>query len=323
MAVPRRLVALRALNLGDLLVVVPALRALRRHFADHEITLVSHAWLEPLAELIGRIDRFRATRGLAPLTAPMHPDVAVDLHGAGAGSAAALAALAPRRHLGHAAPGRPGPVWPDGGHERGRWCELLVAHGIPADPDDLLLRPPPLPAPVPAATVVHVGAGYGAKEWPLERFAAVAARLRVDGHRVVVTGSAAQRPRALTVAAQAGLPASAVLAGCTSLPELAALVAGARLLVAGDTGVAHLASAYRTPSVVLFGPAPIEEWGPPADGPHRALTVAERRRGDPFAADPDPALLGVTVPDVLDAVGEVLVVPARSPRCGAADGIDR
>jgi ADP-heptose:LPS heptosyltransferase len=306
---PRRLVALRALNLGDLLVVVPALRALRRHFADHEITLVTHAWLEPVAELIGGIDRFRATRGLAPLTGP-RPDVAVDLHSDGGESAAALAAPAPRRHLGYAAPGRPGPAWPEGGHERRRWCGLLVAHGIPADPDDLLLRPPPRPSPAPGATVVHVGAGYGAKEWPAERFAAVAARLRADGHRVVVTGSAAQRPRALAVAERAGLPVADVLAGCTGLAELAALVAGARLLVSGDTGVAHLASAYRTPSVVLFGPAPIEEWGPPADGPHRALTVAGLRRGDPFAADPDPALLGVTVEDVLDAVGAVPAAPA-------------
>lgn len=48
---------------------------------------------------------------------------------------------------------------------------------------------------------------------------------------------------------------------------------------------------------MLFGPAPVEQWGPPADGPHLSLTVAQRR-GDAFAADPDPALLGVGVEDV-------------------------
>jgi ADP-heptose:LPS heptosyltransferase len=154
--------------------------------------------------------------------------------------------------------------------------------------------------------VVHVGAGYGAKEWPVERFAAVASVLRARGHRVVVTGSIADRPRAIAVAEQAGLRPGAVLAGTTGLRELAALIAGAGLLISGDTGAAHLASAYRTPSVVLFGPAPIEEWGPPEDGPHRALTVPALRRGDPFAADPDPALLGVTVADVLAAVGELI-----------------
>jgi len=306
---PRRLVVLRALNLGDLLVVVPALRALRTHFADHELTLVTHGWLEPVAELVGGIDVFRPTRGLEPLTGPLRPDVAVNLHAAGGESAAALDALAPQRRIGYAAPGWPGPVWRPGGHERRRWCDLLVAHGVPADPGDLLLHPPPGPSPAPGAAVVHVGAGYGAKEWPVGRFAAVAAALRADGHRVVVTGSAAQRPRALAVAERAGLPPAAVLAGSTGLPELAALVAGAALLISGDTGVAHLASAFRTPSVVLFGPAPVEEWGPPEDGPHRALTDASRRRGDPFAADPDPALLAVTVPEVLAAVAALRPAP--------------
>jgi ADP-heptose:LPS heptosyltransferase len=304
--VPRRLVALRALNLGDLLVVVPALRALRRHFPDHELTLVTHGWLEPVAGLIGGIDRFEPTRGLVPLTRPRRPDIAVNLHAAGGESAAALDALDPQRRIGFAAPGWPGPAWWPGGHERRRWCAMLAAHGIPADPADLLLHRPDEPSPAPGAAVVHVGAGYGAKEWPTERFAAVAAALRSAGHRVVVTGSAAQRARALAVAELGGLSPAAVLAGGTGLRELAALIAAAALLVSGDTGVAHLASAYRTPSVVLFGPAPVEEWGPPEDGPHRALTVPALRRGDPFAADPDPALLAVSVADVLAAVAELI-----------------
>jgi hypothetical protein len=52
---------------------------------------------------------------------------------------------------------------------------------------------------------------------------------------------------------------------------------------------------------VLFGPAPPEIWGPPP-GPHIVLTKAEVRRGDTFAADPDPAILGVTTQEVLEAV---------------------
>jgi ADP-heptose:LPS heptosyltransferase len=307
--VARRLVALRALNLGDLLVVVPALRALRRAFPRHEITLATHVWLAPLLPLIGSVDRLEPTRGLTPLAGPQGPDVAVNLHGVADESNTVLDALRPRRRIGHAAPGWPGPPWQAGRHERNRWCDLLAAHGIPADPEDLLLLPPRYPSLVPGATVVHVGAGYGAKEWPAERFAAVAARLHRDGHRVVVTGAVRQRGRAVAVAQRAGLADEAVLAGCTDLTELAALVAAARLLISGDTGVAHLASGYRTPSVVLFGPASPEEWGPPESGPHRALTVAELRRGDPFAADPDPALLAVTVADVLAAASDVLNDP--------------
>jgi len=51
-----------------------------------------------------------------------------------------------------------------------------------------------------------------------------------------------------------------------------------------------------------FGPAPPEEWGPPASGPHRVLTHAELRVGDAFGAEPDPALLAVTVDELLEAI---------------------
>jgi ADP-heptose:LPS heptosyltransferase len=184
---------------------------------------------------------------------------------------------------------------------------------------------------VSSATVLHVGAGYGAKRWPADRFARVAAELAGAGHDVVVTGSATERDRAATVARLAGLPPEAVWAGRTGLAELAALIAAARLVVSGDTGAAHLASAYRTPSVVLFGPAPVEEWGPPETGPHRALCAEEQRRGDPFAPDPDPALLAVTVEGVLSAVAEVLAsvpiltrpVPSRIPQARSPIGSDR
>lgn len=108
------------------------------------------------------------------------------------------------------------------------------------------------------------------------------------------------------MASKAGLPRDRVLAGRTDLAGLTDVVGRAALVVCGDTGVAHLASALGTPSVVLFGPAPPDRWGPPPDGPHVVLTDARRRRGDPFADDPDPALLAVTVDDVLGAATALL-----------------
>jgi ADP-heptose:LPS heptosyltransferase len=119
--------------------------------------------------------------------------------------------------------------------------------------------------------VVHPGAAHHRRRWPAERFALVAAALANAGEEVVVSGSAAEVGRAREVADRAGLPRSAVLAGCTDVVALAGLVAGARLVICGDTGVAHLASAFATPSVVLFGPVSPAEWGPP---PGRARHVA-------------------------------------------------
>src|SRR6478736_6254261 len=134
-----------------------------------------------------------------------------------------------------------------------------------------------------------------------ERFAAVATALTEAGHQVVFTGGSSERDRADEVCRLAGIPGTAVLAGVLGLGEFAATIAAARLVVSADTGAAHLASAYGTPSVVLFGPAPPEIWGPPP-GPHVVLTRAELRRGDTFAARPDPALLAVQVSDVMAAV---------------------
>jgi ADP-heptose:LPS heptosyltransferase len=92
-----------------------------------------------------------------------------------------------------------------------------------------------------------------------------------------------------------------VLAGRTDLLELAAVVASARLVVSGDTGVGHLASAFGRPSVLLFGPTPPARWGPPRDGPHTVLWHGEGR-GDPFGTQPDPALLRITVGEVVSTV---------------------
>ncbi|WP_214408225.1 glycosyltransferase family 9 protein [Pseudonocardia lacus] len=295
---------LRALGLGDLLVAVPALRALRRARPEHRIVLATPAALGPLAALTGAVDAVQPTAAISDLRRPPDgpPDLAVNLHGAGPQSHAALDATGPAARIGFGGPpGWPGPTHAQAlaadPHERELWCGLLERHGIPADPLDLRLDPPSRSDP---AVVVHPGAAFGAKRWPVDRFAAVAAAL--DGPvPVVVTGSAAERERAERTAAAAGLPAARVLAGRTTLTELCALVAGARLVVSGDTGIAHLAAAVGTPSVVLFGPTGPRRWGPPP-GPHRVIEHPELRRGDPFADDPDPALLAVRVDEVLDAV---------------------
>jgi ADP-heptose:LPS heptosyltransferase len=301
------LVALRALKLGDLLVAVPALHAIRRAYPEHRLVLAVPGWLDPITDLVGGVDALLPTPGLDDLL-PLPPgrvDTVVDLHG-GPDSRRVLEALEPRRRLGHAAPGWDGPAWEDGVLERYRWARLVTEHGMPADPDDVGLEPPRVPSPAPGAVVVHVGAFYGCRAWPVERFAEVARTLVAAGERVVVTGSARERDRALQTAELAGLPEQAVLAGRTDLAELAALVAGSPLVVSADTGVPHLASAYRIPSVVIFGPGLVSEWGPPTGGPHVVLTHAELRVGDTFGDVPDPALMAVTVEEVLGAAGPLL-----------------
>lgn len=312
------ILALRALKLGDLLVAVPALHALRRGFPGHRLVLATTPWLEPIVDLIEGLDALVPTlHGLddpLPMAAG-RVELAVNLHGNGAQSRLRLRALAPERILEFrvpaldpdARPNDPRPLWLDDELERARWARLVNSIGLDADPDDIALATPEAPAPVAGAAIVHIGAFYGSREWPEERFAAVAQSLASQGHRVVFTAGANEAERARRIAELAG--AGEVLAGAIDLGAFAAVVAAAEVVVTVDTGAAHLASAYGIPSVVLFGPAPPEAWGPPTSGPHIVLTAAELRRGDVFAAEPDPALLAVQVEDVLAALASL---PSRA-----------
>jgi ADP-heptose:LPS heptosyltransferase len=300
-----RVLAYRAIGLGDLLTGVPALRALRRALPDHELVLAAPEAQRPLVELIDAVDVLIPTAELAPVAWPgPPPEVAVDLHGNGPASRTLLERLLPRRLVFFDRD-----TWDPDEHERARWCRLVAeAFAVPVDPDDLLLPPPALPSPAPGAVVIHPGAASGSRRWPAERFAAMARRVAERGERVVVTGSAAERPLAEEVRRQAGLPADSVLAGVVDLGSLAALMADAALVVCGDTGPAHLASAYRTPSVLLFGPTPPARWGPPP-GPHTVLWHGTGV-GDPHADHPHPALLAITVEEVLAAART-----SYEPRC--------
>ncbi|RKT89103.1 ADP-heptose:LPS heptosyltransferase [Saccharopolyspora antimicrobica] len=299
--------ALRALGLGDLLTAIPALRGLRRAFPRHRLVLAAPRALDGLLPLLPEVDELHPTEDLAGFAWHRRPpEVAVNLHGSGPESVAAVCSTRARRVLTHRHPAFPavaGPEWPADQHEVRRWCRLLEHCGIDADHEDLRLPEPTGPSP-PGSAVLHPGASRGARRWPVERYAEVAKWLTANGHRVVITGTAQERAIARRLAELAGLSPDAVLAGDTDLPQLARLVARAKLVVCGDTGVAHLATAFATPSVVLFGPVAPALWGPPADGPHIALW--DGRSGDTFAAEPSPGLLALGPGQVIEAAGELL-----------------
>lgn len=296
------LLILRALGLGDLLTAVPALRALARAFRGHRRVLAMPATLAPLAHLTGTVHEVVDAAPLAPLTCATPPDVAVNLHGRGPQSHGVLLATRPGRLLAFAHPDIPathgGPAWRPAEHETARWCRLLGAYGIDADPGEIDLPCPATPvAPgLRGATLIHPGAASPARRWPAERFARVALAEVEAGRRVIVTGGPGESALALRVARRAGLGDEDVRAELGVL-ELAALVAAAARIVVGDTGVAHLATAFGTPSVVLFGPSSPAAWGPPPERrQHIALWAG--RHGDPHGARPDPGLLAITVDDV-------------------------
>jgi ADP-heptose:LPS heptosyltransferase len=110
--------------------------------------------------------------------------------------------------------------------------------------------------------VVHPGASVPARGWPAERAGALVDLLVARGWSVAVTGG--PHETALT-AAVAGAPRAHVLdlGGRTDLARLAAIMARATVVVAGNTGPAHLAAATRTPVASIFAPVvPADRWKP-------------------------------------------------------------
>lgn len=317
MSAPTILV-LRALGLGDLLTGVPALRGLRRAHPGARLVLAAPAPLASWLQGLGIVDEVLATRGLAPLSWPGDaPDVAVNLHGSGPQSHAVLRDVEPGRLLAFAEPharpeeGRQAPPWPADVHEVERWCSLVRRDGGPCDAEDLRL---PTAGPRRSHVVLHPGAASGARRWPVARWRAVAASLSSAGHRVVVTGTSGESGLCSTVAA--AQPQVIDACGRLELPELPQLVATAALVVSGDTGVAHLATAHGTPSVVLFGPTPPALWGPAIDHERHIVIWHPSNgdpRGDPHGTDLDLRLARVQVDEVVDAASLLLSRPRAQP----------
>lgn len=303
---PQRIAILRALpGLGDMLCIVPALRALRAAVPDASVTLIGLPWARAIvARFPMYLDDFlpfpgypglaegsgepRAVVAFLAAAQERRFDLALQMHGSGGVTNAIVALLGARRTAGFSEPGHycPDPdlfiPFPWREPEVCHHLALLRHLGIPDDGTELefpiidrdrrelsaLASAEDLQ--VGAYVCIHPGFNTPARRWSPEEFAAVAVALTVRGLRVVLTGTANERDATRAVAA-AMQERPIDLAGRTSLGVLAALYAGARLLVCNDTGVAHLASAVGLPSVVIFATPDTTRWGPLDRDRHRVV----------------------------------------------------
>lgn len=298
-------VALRALGLGDLLTAVPALRALAAAFHDRTRLLAAPVALAPLAHVSAALDGILPITGLHGRLHCVRPEVAVNLHGRGPESHRLLLTTGPRSLVAFCHPAvsesLAGPPWREQEHEVDRWCRLLRAFDVEADPHDLLLDPARLPSVrlAPGTTILHPGAKAAARRWPADRWAEVARAEIARGCPVLITCGTGEEALAEEVRHRAGLPETCVRRPSDVL-DLAGTVAAAGRVVCGDTGVAHLATALERPSVLLFGPSAPDRWGPPP-GP-RHLVLWKGGTGDPLAGEPDPGLLAIGTSEVIQAL---------------------
>lgn len=263
--------------LGDTVMALPAVRALRRALPGAHLTCLG-PWAVPILEAEPGIDRcgtwprgWRAQAALLRRLRAERIDLAVLFPGSFTAALAAWLAGA-RWRLGYREDGRgallthalppPGRI-----HQAAAYLALLEPLGVeavPATPTLEILRARREEArrllaevgvaPGHRAVGIQLGAAFGpAKLWPPERLGAVAAALERDGTPAVFLGTADARPlldRAAKVLA--GTPRS--LVGRDHPALLPALLAELAVLVAPDSGPAHLAAAVGVPVVALFGP---------------------------------------------------------------------
>src|SRR3954471_3774693 len=247
------IVVLRALGLGDLLAAVPALRAIRRGAPDERVVLAGPPGLAPIASWSGAVDHVVPTTGLDQPLPPLlrGARLACNLHGRGPQSARLLDSIRPEHFVGFRHPAvrvtPAGPEWDEEEHEVDRWCRLVDRAGFTAHPGDLRLPVPEAHgAARRGATAVPPGAASAARRWPSDRWAVLVRRLLASDRRVVVTGGPADRDAVDALRAEVPADPKLSFLETVRVDHLAAVIAHAGLLVCGDTGPAHLATAFGT-----------------------------------------------------------------------------
>jgi ADP-heptose:LPS heptosyltransferase len=231
---------LRPGALGDTLLAVPALRALRRAFGS--VTLAAHAGAARLLAACGEIDR-----GM-PFDDPSLTRV-FSGRGVPAEDVVAWMSSAPGLSSALVAPSRPQGVE----HCARYLLRSLAPLGIDLTWDDSPLR---IGAVASHEVLVHVGSGSPAKNWPAKRFAAFIRAL--DAPVRLIVGEADSEPaRAVERNYGAALPRLAA-----DLSLLAQHLAGCRAYVGNDSGVSHLAGLCGARTFALFGPTDPAVWRP-------------------------------------------------------------
>ena len=290
----------RALYLGDMLCIIPAVRSIRTAFPRAEIVLVGLPWqrdfVQRFSSYFNDFIEFPGWPGLPEQEPDIDKiitfleairkerfDLIFQMQGNGAITNSMCLLWGGRKvcglrtSTGYAPDPVLFPVSEDGDHEVLRFLKLPAALGLPdtgnhlefpltQEEHDRSLQLLSDAGIEPGSYVcVHPGARDKRRRWPVEKFALVAGKLAASGQPIVLTGSEAEHDVLHTLEHRIDAPVLNIVDryGHLSAGELAALLFHAKLLVSNDTGVSHIAAALQVPSVILFSPySDINRWRP-------------------------------------------------------------
>ncbi len=289
----------RALYLGDFLCSVPALRAIRKHYPDAEITWIGLSQMKSLAMRFPEyIDHYISFPGYPLLTeGPMDVDafssfleavraksfdIIFQLQGKGTIINNLLKSFNARRIIAFthttARVNKNAMLYPEDRHEVERHLALLKHAGIPSqgthlefpltdeDQMDLQSAIPSLPRYV----CVHPGAKASWRRWPTAYFAALGDFVAEKGFQVVITGTHDEFGLAEEVSRLMRHP-PVITSGKLSLGGTAALLNKSSFLISNCTGVWHMAAALQVPSLVISMDGEPERWGPMSKKLHQTI----------------------------------------------------
>jgi lipopolysaccharide heptosyltransferase II len=346
----RRVLVVRLRSIGDTVLSTPALHALRRFLPAGRIDVLVEEWLGDLLDGHPDVDRvirlrsrtLRAKWELIRGLRRQRYDVAFDLHG---GTTATLLTglsggserVGYQRYQLSALLNRRAPaaatLWGRTNlHSVEEQLGLLGWAGVPVSDG-----PPTRLVPSPSAralvtehleaagcarespiALIHPAAAFESKRWSLRGFARVVEDL-AERRGLVAVAVAAAHERELLAELQRECRTRLPILFGLRLAEVVALAADARLCVANDSGVAHIAAALRVPTVVVFGSSNVVHWRPWSAAPSavvRQEVECSPCPGYTCAASPPLACIKrISVEQVLGAIERVLV------EAGAASGV--
>lgn len=299
---------LRALQLGDLLCAIPAIRALKEACRNSRIVLIglpgAAGFANRFSNYFSGFINFPGFPGL--IEQPFNPadftsfisslrrrkaDLFIQMHGNGTISNDISVMSHASRLAGYYIEGCPRPddlymPYPEEVSEVKRHLKLMEFLGIPAAGEHLefpvfdaereqyLRFSRSLGLETGGYVCVHPGARDVRRRWDPAKFAAIADAIAERGYRIVLTGARSESDTVAAVESAMRHPAVNA-AGRTGLGELGLLIENARLLFTNDTGVSHIAAATGTPSIVVFLISDPVRWAPANASLHRVILPRE------------------------------------------------
>jgi heptosyltransferase-3 len=295
----KRVLVVKLRSIGDTVLATPSLIALRRHAPLAEIDILLEDWVAPVLDGFDGVDNVFAV-GKSPSERlkmawklrRRHYDVVFNLHG-GTTSTFFTRFSGARHRFGNAEYqypflyngllSSPAEFWGrEGMHSVEQQLALIGHSGVPvADlPGTRLSVSRDALAMVTERlmqaklvergfALLHPGTAFFTKQWSPGNFARVAEHLAEKGLAVVAVGSPGEKATLDSLKAASGVPVETW--SNLSLPEITALASIAKVFVGNDSGIAHIAAAVQTPTVVIFGSSNRVHWRPWTDAPNEIV----------------------------------------------------